>query len=89
MQLLHADPSLRPSAAEALQHPWVRGDTPRSLHMDATVRSLREFNARRKFRVSPSLVDTLTLINFPGRWRKMAWLGIQIAVAGCDGFSFW
>ena len=51
-QLLHADPSTRPSADEALQHPWVRGDTPRCQHMDAAVRSLREFNARRKFRVS-------------------------------------
>lgn len=55
-QLLHADPALRPTAEEALKHPWVRGDTPRSQHMDATVRSLREFNARRKFRAATQAV---------------------------------
>ncbi|KAJ1520948.1 hypothetical protein ONE63_004025 [Megalurothrips usitatus] len=55
-QLLRTDPSVRPTADEALQHPWVRGDTPRTHHMDATVRSLREFNARRKFRAATQAV---------------------------------
>lgn len=55
-QLLQTDPAARPTAEEALQHPWVRGDTPRTQHMDATVRSLREFNARRKFRAATQAV---------------------------------
>ncbi|XP_034234532.1 calcium/calmodulin-dependent protein kinase type IV-like isoform X2 [Thrips palmi] len=55
-QLLQVDPASRPTAEECLQHPWVRGDTPRTQHMDATVRSLREFNARRKFRAATQAV---------------------------------
>jgi serine/threonine protein kinase len=51
LQLLQVDPAKRPTAAQAAQHPWIRGETPLDLHMTRTIKKLREFNARRKFRV--------------------------------------
>jgi serine/threonine protein kinase len=52
LQLLQIDPTKRPTAEQASQHPWVKGETTRTLHMVAAIKKLREFNARRKFRVS-------------------------------------
>lgn len=55
-QLLHIEPLKRPTAVEALSHPWVRGETPRRNHMGSTIKRLREFNARRKFRAATHAV---------------------------------
>ncbi|XP_063225037.1 calcium/calmodulin-dependent protein kinase type IV-like [Bacillus rossius redtenbacheri] len=55
-QLLQAEPGRRPTATQALAHPWVRGETPASTHMAAAVKRLREFNARRKFRAATHVV---------------------------------
>ncbi|CAI5468936.1 unnamed protein product [Closterium sp. Yama58-4] len=51
--LLTVDPSKRPTAAELLLHPWVKGDAARQEPMEPEVcRRLLTFNARRKFRAA-------------------------------------
>ncbi|XP_067008187.2 calcium/calmodulin-dependent protein kinase type IV [Anabrus simplex] len=55
-KFLQLEPSKRPTASEALDHPWVRGETTRWHHMDSTIERLREFNARRKFRAATHAV---------------------------------
>ncbi|KAF4533376.1 hypothetical protein B566_EDAN002774 [Ephemera danica] len=55
-KLLQVDPASRPTAVEANHHPWVRGETPRKWHMPTTIKKLREFNARRKFRAATHVV---------------------------------
>ncbi|KDR19560.1 Calcium/calmodulin-dependent protein kinase type IV [Zootermopsis nevadensis] len=55
-QLLHIEPLKRPTATEVLNHPWVRGETTRQNHMSSTIKRLREFNARRKFRAATHAV---------------------------------
>jgi serine/threonine protein kinase len=41
----------RPTAAQALQSPWVKGHTAQDLHLKRTQDRIREFNAKRKFKV--------------------------------------
>nr|CAD7442751.1 unnamed protein product [Timema bartmani] len=55
-QLLQLEPSSRPTASEALEHPWVKGETPRCTNMASVVKRLREFNAKRKFRAATHAV---------------------------------
>ncbi|XP_047003916.1 calcium/calmodulin-dependent protein kinase type IV-like [Schistocerca americana] len=55
-QLLHVDPSSRLSAEEALNHPWVQGESGGYKHLISTVKRLQEFNAKRKFRVATCAV---------------------------------
>ncbi|CAB3359031.1 calcium/calmodulin-dependent protein kinase type IV-like [Cloeon dipterum] len=55
-QLLQVDPTKRPTAATAAKHPWIRGVTPLDFHMTRTIKKLREFNARRKFRAATHAV---------------------------------
>nr|CAD7573762.1 unnamed protein product [Timema californicum] len=55
-QLLQLEPSSRPTASEALEHPWVKGETPRCTNMANVVKRLREFNAKRKFRAATHAV---------------------------------
>eukprot|EP00475_Leptophrys_vorax_P023821 TRINITY_DN32785_c0_g1_i1.p1 TRINITY_DN32785_c0_g1~~TRINITY_DN32785_c0_g1_i1.p1 ORF type:complete len:521 (-),score=42.17 TRINITY_DN32785_c0_g1_i1:344-1906(-) len=51
--LLTVDPSKRPTAAELLLHPWVKGDAAKQEPMEPEVcRRLLTFNARRKFRAA-------------------------------------
>ncbi|KAK7496091.1 hypothetical protein BaRGS_00012792 [Batillaria attramentaria] len=48
-KLLVLDPKKRPTAADALKHPWVRG-VAKGEHMETTVNKIKEFNARRKLK---------------------------------------
>ncbi|KAK6631572.1 hypothetical protein RUM44_006101 [Polyplax serrata] len=55
-RLLSVDPKSRPTAAEALNHPWILGISTSSLNMNETLLRLKEFNARRRFRVATTAV---------------------------------
>jgi len=55
-RLLVRDPVQRLTANLALEHPWVKGITTRSVHIDKTVTKLRQFNARRKFKAATHAV---------------------------------
>lgn len=51
--LLALDPHKRPSAAELLEHPWVRGDAANQEPVEPEIfQRLQSFNARRKFRAA-------------------------------------
>lgn len=51
--LLAVDPHKRPSAAELLEHPWVRGDAANQEPVEQEIfQRLQSFNARRKFRAA-------------------------------------
>ena len=50
-KLLRIDAKKRLTAAQALKHPWVKG-TAKSNHMEEAQAQLKQFNARRKMRVS-------------------------------------
>ncbi|EEB11409.1 cAMP-dependent protein kinase catalytic subunit, putative [Pediculus humanus corporis] len=55
-RLLSTDPKLRPTTTEALNHPWILGISVGHLHMNDTILKLREFNARKRFRVATKAV---------------------------------
>ena len=46
------DSDKRPSAKDALENPWVKGHTAQDTHLKRTQDRIREFNAKRKFKVS-------------------------------------
>lgn len=50
-KLLSVDPAKRPSAEEALNHPWTLGISTSPVPRDNMIKGLREYNARRRFRV--------------------------------------
>jgi len=41
----------RPTASQALQHLWVKGFSAQDTHLKHTQERIREFNAKRKFKV--------------------------------------
>ncbi|XP_014244495.1 calcium/calmodulin-dependent protein kinase type IV-like [Cimex lectularius] len=55
-EMLSSKPSVRLSAKEALLHPWVNGESTKQTHMEGAVERLKQFNARRKFRVATKVV---------------------------------
>lgn len=55
-KLLQIDPEKRLTAKDALNHPWVCGETVNQEHMEATQKRLREIQARRKFRAATHAV---------------------------------
>lgn len=50
-QCIVYDPAQRITASAALKHPWICGKTTNSCHLPSTQDRLRQFNARRKFKV--------------------------------------
>lgn len=52
LKLLDATPSLRLTATEALEHPWVCGETVATRHMMDAQTRIKHFNARRKLRAT-------------------------------------
>jgi hypothetical protein len=42
----------RPTAREALQNPWVQGNVASDVPLTGTQQRIREFNAKRKFKVN-------------------------------------
>ena len=50
--LLVKDPKKRFTAQQALKHPWVVGNAAPPNHMEETQLKLKEFNAKRRLRVS-------------------------------------
>ncbi|KAG8222204.1 hypothetical protein J437_LFUL001296 [Ladona fulva] len=55
-KLLQIDPAKRLTAKEALNHPWVCGETTGQEHLEDTQKRLREIHARRKFRAATHAV---------------------------------
>lgn len=51
------DPSKRLTASQALAHSWVKG-TAKSEHMEEAQTKLKQFNAKRKLRVSKAAALT-------------------------------
>ena len=49
--LLVVDPSKRLNAQEILDHPWVSGDATPRTELPNVFDKIREFNAKRKFKV--------------------------------------
>lgn len=49
--MMTVDPSKRPSATQALHNPWVKGQVAQDTHLQGTQNRIREFNAKRKFKV--------------------------------------
>jgi len=58
--VLNTNPEERLTVAKALEHPWVTGDEAHNAQLVAAARRLREFNARRKFRVQKALITTIS-----------------------------
>lgn len=50
-QLMTVDPEKRPTARQALSCPWVQGNVASDTPLIATQARIREFNAKRKFKV--------------------------------------
>jgi serine/threonine protein kinase len=66
--LMHIDPSARPTPAQAIDRPWVSvTSVPSLVHLAGTLTDLRSFNARRKFRAAAHAVRTSLLIKMRSR----------------------
>lgn len=51
-KLLVVDPKKRLTAGAALKHVWVTGMANKRTHKEGTIEKIKEFNARRKLKVS-------------------------------------
>jgi calcium/calmodulin-dependent protein kinase I len=49
-KMLVVDPKVRITAEQALEHPWVKGETAKSDHMDTAQIELRKFRARQRLK---------------------------------------
>lgn len=59
-QMMTVAPEKRPTAAQALGNPWVMGNTAQDTHLKRTQDRIREFNAKRKFKVGELPIQLLT-----------------------------
>jgi len=50
------DPDKRPTAREALMNPWVQGNVANDVHLTGAQQRIREFNAKRKFKVCDKII---------------------------------
>ena len=59
-KLLNIDSNLRLTAKRAMLHPWlVKGEHELvKIHLEKTVRQLRDFNGRRKFKAAAKIIIT-------------------------------
>lgn len=48
---MSANGEKRPTATEALSNPWVQGSIASDTHLQSAQDRIREFNAKRKFKV--------------------------------------
>jgi hypothetical protein len=51
-------PEKRPTARDALSNPWVLGHVASDIHLKSAQDLIRQFNAKRKFKVSIGRYDT-------------------------------
>jgi len=56
------DPDKRPTASEALRNPWVTGHTAADIHLSLAQAKIKEFNAKRKFRVAVNTIRSLNIM---------------------------
>jgi len=60
--MMTLDSEKRPSASQALSDPWVKGQLAQDTHLQRTQERIREFNAKRKFKVSIFLACSLFIM---------------------------
>lgn len=68
--MLTVNPHKRITATDALKHPWIyqRERVASVVHRQETVDCLKKFNARRKLKVSASIVQSIFCINNFSFW---------------------
>ena len=61
-RLMNPDPKKRPTALEAMKHPWISGDAASSRNLKYTQRILSEYNLKRQFAVRTTYSYILYII---------------------------
>ncbi|XP_060080804.1 calcium/calmodulin-dependent protein kinase type IV-like [Ylistrum balloti] len=64
-KMLQKDPKKRLTATTALRHPWVRGVAAKNTCLLQTQESIKDFNARRKFKVNKGETDDSSVDSAP------------------------